>query len=138
MVVVFPRAVRTKNAEALSLFDGQIDPLHRLNGRPAGVGLPQLGTLDCTGHEEDYCLGVRRKQAGVVRRGQLCPEGARFSQPGASPWGTVPKYKRDRPNGPRVLPSDPDAGHTNRLPAKTVGPKKARRWRMIPQGEPLG
>ena len=37
-------------------------------------------------------------------------EGARFSKPKATPWGTMSQYKRGRPNGPTVLLSAPELG----------------------------
>ena len=37
-------------------------------------------------------------------------EGARFSKPRATPWGTMSQYERGRPNGPMVLPSVPELG----------------------------
>ena len=80
----------------------------RLN---VACGAAQTNKNDSEEAEAQDLARIRARLGCAVlfrRATHLRPEGARFTQPRATPWGTVSQYKRDRPNGPTVLPSVPD------------------------------
>ena len=77
----------------------------------------------------------------LLRRvSHFCPEGARFSKPRATPWGTMSQYKRGSAQRANGSPFNP-----RRRPRKSstsgigwpVGPRNARRGSTA-QGDALG